>query len=99
MAGMEVIMPFEDGYKQTAQFEGGYANVPGDKGGETFRGISRRSHPNWPGWKLIDFVKETEGHAARTIDRHFDNDQEMKKLVEEFYKTNYWDPLSKGDAK
>ena len=29
-------------------------NVPGDRGGMTFAGISRRAHPGWPGWAAID---------------------------------------------
>ncbi len=39
--------------------EGGYANHPADKGGETYRGISRKANPNWEGWKYIDDVKRT----------------------------------------
>lgn len=34
--------------------EGGYANVLGDKGGETYMGISRVYWPSWPGWPVID---------------------------------------------
>lgn len=41
--------------------EGGYANIPGDKGGETYAGIARNYHPTWPGWTYIDFVKKTKG--------------------------------------
>lgn len=39
--------------------EGGYANHPADKGGETYRGISRKANPDWVGWKYIDEVKRT----------------------------------------
>ena len=36
--------------------EGGYqlTNDPRDRGGMTYAGISRRAHPDWPGWQLID---------------------------------------------
>ena len=36
--------------------EGGLrlVNVPGDRGGLTYAGISRRAHPGWPGWVAID---------------------------------------------
>lgn len=36
--------------------EGGYklVDVPGDRGKQTYAGISRRYHPNWPGWELVD---------------------------------------------
>ena len=44
--------------KFTLSHEGGYANNPSDKGGETYRGISRRYHPEWVGWKTIDQIKQ-----------------------------------------
>lgn len=36
--------------------EGGYrlTNVPGDRGGMTYAGISRRAWPQWEGWAAID---------------------------------------------
>lgn len=45
--------------------EGGYANVPEDKGGETYAGIARNYYPNWSGWTYIDFIKRTKGSIAR----------------------------------
>lgn len=36
------------------QHEGGYANNPFDKGGETYRGISRNNHSYWTGWFVLD---------------------------------------------
>jgi lysozyme family protein len=50
-------MSFQTAYEVTAKFEGGYANSPRDKGGETFRGISRISHPKWDGWPIVDSIK------------------------------------------
>ena len=29
-------------------------HIKGDRGGQTFAGISRRAHPNWEGWPTID---------------------------------------------
>jgi lysozyme family protein len=48
---------FLDIYKIVIEYEGGYVNHPNDPGGETYKGISRRAHPNWEGWKLIDQKK------------------------------------------
>jgi len=45
------ILPF------VLKVESGYANVKGDKGGETYRGITRKNHPEWDGWKTIDKKK------------------------------------------
>jgi lysozyme family protein len=51
---------FEIAYrKYILPAEGGYANVVGDKGGETYAGIARNYHPNWPGWTYIDNIKRT----------------------------------------
>jgi lysozyme family protein len=44
-------------YNIVIEYEGGYVNHPNDPGGETYKGISRRAHPNWEGWKLIDQKK------------------------------------------
>jgi type VI secretion system secreted protein VgrG len=34
--------------------EGGYSNIKNDKGGETYRGISKNANPDWPGWALLE---------------------------------------------
>ena len=40
--------------------EGGYilTDISGDRGGQTYAGISRRHWPNWSGWLYVD-RKET----------------------------------------
>jgi lysozyme family protein len=43
----------------TLKHEGGYANHPADKGGETYRGITRKHNSEWEGWRYIDEVKRT----------------------------------------
>lgn len=39
------------------KWEGGYSNVKDDRGGETYKGLSRKANPTWEGWKTIDEVK------------------------------------------
>lgn len=41
---------------RTIQLEGGFQNinVQGDRGKQTYAGISRRWWPKWEGWELID---------------------------------------------
>jgi len=56
--------------------EGGYANDSADLGGETFRGIARNFHPEWPGWKLVD-AGQREG-------------PELDKEVSDFYRAEFW---------
>ena len=43
---------------KTLKWEGGYCNIPGDKGGETIFGIARNMHPDLKLWKDVDNYKE-----------------------------------------
>jgi lysozyme family protein len=77
-------------FAATMKNEGGYANVQGDKGGETYMGISRVYWPTWPGWVIIDDWRA--GHlnglaAESTLAGH----------VSFFYRVQFWDRLQ-GDA-
>jgi len=67
------------------QYEGTYANDPDDPGGETYKGITRRDHPDWPGWEIIDprkgqddFPDLLESMAA------------LQSLLEDLYQRTYW---------
>ena len=51
-------------------------NDPRDPGGQTAWGISRRYHPNWDGWDLVD-AGVTSG-------------PEFEAQVQEFYRATYW---------
>ena len=64
--------------------EGGYVShkVADDRGGQTFAGIARRFHPQWPGWKLID-------------KNDLDNPQ-LSHWVAEFYQVHFWQQIN-GD--
>lgn len=67
--------------------EGGYvlSNHKTDLGRETYAGISRRFHPTWSGWKIIDVMKQ------RSI-TNFDT-PELRKKVLIFYKINFWNKV------
>lgn len=86
-------MEFEDALAHTLEFEGGYANDTADPGGETYKGISRRAHPAWPGWVLVEEAKKGSGGKASAIDARLRGDQRVETLVEELYRKSYWDPL------
>lgn len=75
---------FDPAFEKMIRNEGGYKlhQVSGDKGGQTFAGIARNYHPDWPGWRFID-----------TND--LDN-PDLTSTVRNFYKKNYWDKI-KGD--
>lgn len=77
---------FDAAYAATAAIEGGYANRPLDRGGETYRGIARRRHPRWSGWCAIDAAKHAPGFPAALA-----RDPGLARSVKHFYRVNYWD--------
>lgn len=83
--------------------EGGYSNNPRDRGGETYRGVSRKYHPGWKGWHAVDAVKASAGamppHGSRDylrwkagIDRALAENAELQGDVSSFYATELWCP-------
>ncbi len=62
---------FLDIYRIVMEYEGGYVNHPNDPGGETYKGISRRAHPNWKGWQLIDQKKPVPEQLVQEF--YYDN--------------------------
>lgn len=79
-------------HKALEPYEGGYANTPSDKGGETFRGIARNFFPNWPGWTKIDALK-----SHPEFKRIVDDSPDLRGSVGVFYKNNFWDALKLDD--
>ncbi|MDR3152911.1 MAG: hypothetical protein LBW85_01230 [Deltaproteobacteria bacterium] len=86
---------FDITMKHVLEAEGLYANVKGDSGGETWRGVSRVSNPYWPGWRLVDAVKEAGHTSAEAINRQLRDDQKLNLFVRELYRERYWDPLAR----
>ncbi|UCH39700.1 MAG: hypothetical protein JSU67_16365 [Gammaproteobacteria bacterium] len=77
---------FTEAYDLTSAHEGGYVDDPTDRGGETYRGISRVHHPGWSGWQKIDTLKRRRGFPAT-----LDADRSLLNSVKSFYKRKYWD--------
>lgn len=78
-------MSFERAFAATLQHEGGYSNNPTDKGGETYMGIARNKHPQWPGWPLIDDCLQYGDPLSLAPG--------LTDLVREFYLAEFWQPL------
>jgi lysozyme family protein len=87
---------FNIAYLITAKHEGGYANVPGDNGGETYKGISRVFNPRWAGWPIIDTLKRTYKNGVIPRGTIFNN-AALNEQVKQFYYTNYWLAQAKGN--
>lgn len=70
--------------------EGGYANNPHDKGGETWQGVARNYHPEWAGWAIIDQIKP-QCKNLKELNAALFKDPQLAQLVEVFYKHGFWD--------
>ncbi len=78
---------FEKALARTLEHEGGYGNVTGDRGGETFCGISRKFNPTWEGWELIDSLKGRPGFVDL-----IEHDPTLRMMVKVFYR-KIWELL------
>jgi lysozyme family protein len=83
---------FKKAYSIGRVNEGGYVNRADDKGGETYCGVSRKWHPNWDGWEIVDAVK-----TQRPLERgDIIEDAQLEQLLETFYRVQFWEQIS-GD--
>jgi len=74
---------FKSAFDKMLVNEGGYVNNPNDRGGETYKGISRVFNPSWTGWQLLDKID----------DKNNINNPILDEAVELFYLENYWNKL------
>ena len=95
---------FEPAFQRTVGYEGGYADNPKDKGGETYKGVARKRHAKWPGWSIIDTYKQANGittratsQQARMLSGLLARDMSVQTLVTELYRTEFWNKIM-GDS-
>lgn len=79
---------FDIAVKQLLGIEGKYSNNQVDVGGETYCGVSRRYHPDWFGWAIID-LKRSDPSFPACLDR----DEQLQLEVRLLYKQQYWNPF------
>ena len=82
---------FDEAYQKTMGAEGRYSNNSSDRGGETYRGIARRTHPDWPGWLIIDAAKRQPDFPAC-----LERSPALQLRVRTLYRFEYWDKI-RGD--
>ncbi len=87
---------FDELFDGVIKYEGYYANVAGDKGGETYMGIARNLHPDWKGWNIIDAYKQANGKIKRNT--KIDN-SELTQLVKDFYRKTFYHAYRIEDIK
>lgn len=86
---------FEPAYQFLYKYEGGWANDPVDRGGETYRGISRKAWPGWQGWARVDDIKDGRPVTPETK-QLLNDDQVLKGMAKSFFKSQYWDKYNFG---
>lgn len=68
------------------QHEGGFVNDPEDRGGFTYRGITRKNFPDWKGWQIVDAnLPLKNGQIIKN--------QDIEQYVREFYYDNFYRPM------
>lgn len=77
---------FKPIYDRLKPIEGGYINDATDRGGETYKGISRKWNPKWEGWKIVDKLRTEPGFP-----KNMDNHTGLAQMVEAFYAANHFD--------
>lgn len=82
-------MSFTNAYNETMDYEGGYAFDPDDRGGETYKGISRKHNPDWEGWAIIDDYKSQTNNFKSGYSILY-NDMELDLLTRDYYELVYW---------
>lgn len=77
-------------HRITMKNEGGWNNTSGDRGGETYNGISRNNFPKWAGWAIIDNYKRL---YPDTFKEYLVKDSRLNDLYLSFYRTNFWNTI------
>jgi len=95
-----MVSQFEPAILLVLRNEGGYCDVKADKGGETYRGISRTQDPEWSGWPVVDAAKKSpdypgpqKGTSAylEWQKANLDSNQALQGSILPFYRAKYWD--------
>jgi lysozyme family protein len=81
---------FKLAYIKMIGHEGGYSDKSTDRGGETYRGISRVNFPNWKGWPLVDHYKSQGPFTEKSLTEKLDNDPQLNFMVADFYEAEFW---------
>jgi lysozyme family protein len=84
---------FTPAYEIGKANEGGYVNDPKDSGGETYKGIARKFHGDWPCWAAIDAAGEMHGKGTRAFVGALEIDSHVQNMVIAFYRAKFWKPL------
>lgn len=89
---------FTKAFNLTLANEGGYVNDPDDPGGETYKGVARKTWPKSLIWVIIDELKQKSAlNRAPITSAEIEIDNQLQYEVKQFYYINFWQKI-KGDA-
>ena len=86
---------FLKAYALVKGFEGGWCDVEGDAGGETYAGIARNFFPAWPGWAVVDEAKKhcSFYQGAAIFSCHLAQLPSLADMVADWYRTEWWERM------
>lgn len=84
---------FDVALEKVLKKEGGYVNDPLDKGGETYKGISRKYHGDDAMWIYIDQYKDECGGVNSNFKKKLNSDKAIANRVASIYRNKYWNPF------
>ena len=85
---------YKEAIAKVLKHEGGYVNDPDDKGGETYKGISRKNWSKWIGWNIVDNSK-----SLANFPKCLYSNTLLNEYVVDFYKRNFWVPIGGDNIK
>lgn len=77
--------------KITGGNEGGISNDANDNGQFTYAGIASAYWPNWLGFPFVHKALADNNGNVHESNIALENNTEVQQLVNQFYKTNFWD--------
>ncbi len=90
---------FITSFNKALSNEGFISTNATDKGGFTYKGISRVKHPSWSGWKMIDSIlRSTDPSRVRDLQsvQQLNNNIALQNEVKDFYRLEFWNKI-RGD--
>lgn len=84
---------FNKAFDVSSGATGGYFTIT--EGVEVYRGIDRRFHPAWDGWKIIDALRFAASDEEE-LQMMLAQNKKLKEKVRTWFKQVYWDRFS-GD--
>jgi len=81
---------FDKAFETSLLAGSGFIGDPDNDEEEVYRGISRRFHPSWGGWQIIDALRLSASNHNEFY-KTLKQNQKLKERVRVFFKQMYWD--------